>query len=1066
MPSHLEIARRAQRMVAAGLGILVAALLGHPCQGAEDFASEFPVPPQQQAAWSAQPDGTLDASFLRACRLLFEAGLADPRGCRYRSVLVQDYQRGWGDTPVQQVRLLEPMPDPREPIHAWVMPSTGSDTTYVIGWNGLVYPALWIGPEADLAADCAAMELAQPEPPPGRQMDQIGGDPASPGTTTIMQLHQHVLLPLKLCLLARLGYGKDVARMRQQLAESTTDGGADMQPGRDPLPTLAAAYLSDLMQRTLSARMLGDDRMALNSVRQIPRALEVLRVLDHGTQRFAPPPANWIAPWSQWREVLMDQEGRPYATLPPLLVASPHRNPYLGWELRDPAQPTVPLRHAQDPTATTPAATALRIRRLIDNLDNAAAPMPQTFWCTTREDLLCAPNVWALVDEGDQAIDPLFACLAHDQRLTRVISMQGEAIPVWWAAAACLEQLLHCDRSWPAFQPLVPDLSEDARQRILHHLQDLQAHPRDALEVAYRTLGNDTASQREWMMAAGGMTQWADEEHLPRLILVPTRDPSHLPRLVGEPLRHGHQPTVTELLERRLTTVLTQPPDTTLGDGRAASALADALAVWDGAAALPLLQRACHHLAALNHQWSNPDWEVLIKERTALGDASAGEEWASVLQALEPKGTMQEGPLLVACWLTPTPTVQATLAAVMAHWPVDDPGHLPLDHLIFTLPALQAWLQGRLQDTTPTLAVAPASTTAEERPLPVPITQRVCDVWCNALSAVNGFPLFPASGSIAARDATIAQALDLLRRYGPWYKARWQRDRALYSVRDTEYNYAWLVPPPLDHPATAADVRSGRALFALEEAERQRARVVTGLDASWDVRWPAFTEDFQEYEHVDIHHHRGVQRMLFNTGHVIQAEEIQTDLGLKRWIGLVLPHRLVRVDADALQLADQNLPEGWHLAWDILDGAARDILGTARFGTHAPPVIGVQLRNTQLRDHAVPAWIANERSHEWWSAVRPELRRYRLMGTYSPVASPDDLHGWDPVPPLQPIRWVDHPDARGALPPGGYSAILPLHLDAWYPCLQPGFYAFRLGENARSASPTWTYFAVGATPAP
>ena len=41
---------------------------------------ELPRPPQQDAAWSS-PDADLPANYVSATQLLFEQGLADPRGC-------------------------------------------------------------------------------------------------------------------------------------------------------------------------------------------------------------------------------------------------------------------------------------------------------------------------------------------------------------------------------------------------------------------------------------------------------------------------------------------------------------------------------------------------------------------------------------------------------------------------------------------------------------------------------------------------------------------------------------------------------------------------------------------------------------------------------------------------------------------------------------------------------------------------------------------------------------------------------------------------------------------------
>lgn len=112
--------------------------------------AKLPVPPQQDAPWSMttkvpDPKGELKA----AVDAMFKLGIADPRGCAYHHLTVQE------DGKIHEAR-------------GWVLPASQDDTTrYAIGWNGLIYPVESIGKEADLAADVGILRKkgAFEEPP-------------------------------------------------------------------------------------------------------------------------------------------------------------------------------------------------------------------------------------------------------------------------------------------------------------------------------------------------------------------------------------------------------------------------------------------------------------------------------------------------------------------------------------------------------------------------------------------------------------------------------------------------------------------------------------------------------------------------------------------------------------------------------------------------------------------------------------------------------------------------------------------------------------------------------------
>ena len=89
----------------------------------------FPEPPQQRLAWTAATN-VISPAFASAARVLFDQGLADPRGCDYREIEIQVGEL-WSDAGV------------RVKTHGWVLPQAAAGPqTFAVCWNGLVYPVL------------------------------------------------------------------------------------------------------------------------------------------------------------------------------------------------------------------------------------------------------------------------------------------------------------------------------------------------------------------------------------------------------------------------------------------------------------------------------------------------------------------------------------------------------------------------------------------------------------------------------------------------------------------------------------------------------------------------------------------------------------------------------------------------------------------------------------------------------------------------------------------------------------------------------------------------------------
>ena len=139
--------------------------------------SSLPTPLMQHSRWTL-PETPLPTNYLSATRLLFEQGLADPRGCDYRVIEIGTGNVWSGDGGVVET-------------HGWVLPGR-PPPHFAVCWNGLVYPVVGVGTNADLEADVA----------------NLGTNGFTTWYSAIpegMSVSQGSLLGLKGCLLLRLG---------------------------------------------------------------------------------------------------------------------------------------------------------------------------------------------------------------------------------------------------------------------------------------------------------------------------------------------------------------------------------------------------------------------------------------------------------------------------------------------------------------------------------------------------------------------------------------------------------------------------------------------------------------------------------------------------------------------------------------------------------------------------------------------------------------------------------------------------------------------------------------------
>ena len=507
-------------------------------------AKALPPPPEQRSAWSAA-NSNLPTNYLSATAILFEQGLADPRGCKYQEIEVGTGSVWSGDGGVVKT-------------HGWVLPGH-AEPRFAVCWNGLIYPIVTIGTNADLAADVmmattngfVSWQSAMPEG---------------------MTLFPNALQGVQGCLLLRLG---DVDRataywvaLEHRGIESRNEMMRRFSPtnsfesanqiklsGADPYLTWASDWAWSLFDRMICAHQRGDERLALADARQLVAAQPLIEAecakrgfkrqpyYDSRRNKELQPYLNFLEQLTQLHADLerRDKEGT-------------RNNAILG-------------------VLTNITDQAERVRVLIRDLDLVQA---RQWGQPGGVNLADDPVVSALIGEGDAAVEPLLDCLEHDKRLTRSVSFGRDfhrgrtVLSVNNAAWVALRTILQA-----AFSN-ASDLSE-----YWNKYKSLK------LEERWYAILNDDAARNRWQEAAANIVQPENVTRFPGGFSTERPVPTNaVARLRGECLSGKRNPSVAELLTRHALEV----PTNNIGayDLAACCQMAEYLSKWDVRAALPV----------------------------------------------------------------------------------------------------------------------------------------------------------------------------------------------------------------------------------------------------------------------------------------------------------------------------------------------------------------------------------------------------------------------------------------------------------------------------------------------
>ncbi len=490
----------------------------------------LPEPPKQHEPWPAPSATGIPDYVVKVARLLFDAGLADPRGGEYREVEI--FNRHNEKNTMQ--------------THAWVFPGD-----FAVSWDGLVYRVKASGARANLDQDIRAIVAANPW---GGRMPIVFRRDPEPATAVFWSdlRRNQTLVPASIALLARLG--------RTDLAAQLWQSGPHEDEEGLWLAAAATAWFATAYSRLVGMFGTANDDEAADIAESIllwrSRVPESWRVRNNGVPKRIPD----ISFLDHVPDLLRDSQRR----------------------LRGPKRETVDLLAVgQDKTGSAEflkRPQAARIAYLIERLENVRGekmmwPGPLMYSGDPVFDLL--------KKEGDAAVEGLLAAYENDQRLTRTFdysrpwSIEYTPVPVHQVIEILLGDILGTAR-----------VQSSTPAELRAWWQQRKSTSRS--ERSFELLADDRASPAQWLEAADYLTTRSDLQWSEGGKMSPPGacDPKkNAPDVNGRELRTRQNPSVMELLAKRTASLAQSGSDV-------ACSMAVKAALWDLSAALPVLQQA------------------------------------------------------------------------------------------------------------------------------------------------------------------------------------------------------------------------------------------------------------------------------------------------------------------------------------------------------------------------------------------------------------------------------------------------------------------------------------------
>ena len=1046
--------------------LLFACRIVMPCAADEvappTFTGEaFPEPPAQHQPWTAPAKPTISAAFIDATRQLFDLGFPDPRGCEYRKVRIStgSIWGGGGDTPE---------------VCAWVLPARDdfNSRRFVIAWNGLIYPAISVGEQVDLRADieasCTGYETARKEAgdDPVKQSDLSRG-----GSTELSSTSDKYLGPIRICLLLRLNEQKLAERVWADCPSAASPGGFsnDAHPD-DPFLMLAGDWIWSHYDRAVTAHMRGEDHLALLDSRAL---LTLQRQVDDLGER---------------RGFEKDEhDGKRAKSFFEYLYALPVLAADESQRLKAPATPLQVINRIRDPKE--------RIKALVDHLSEVS---PRQWSQPGGVDLGSDPAIKALVNEGDAAVEPLLNCLDNETRLTRTVhfwrdssqwrSLVGEHEAAYVALSTLLDRSFYIAPTWTDdLSAMDPSERRELAKSVRAYWDKYKRFSRE--DRWFQALADDTADRDQWIQAAENIVRpanvEADRSSIPAGPLTMTRvtEPVEFTPAPqrGAVLRKHENPSVSDLLIKRIKSLSGGGDDEGNSNLQNAAALIDVLAAWDGEHSRQTLSAFSGTLRQRFRRTRESDaGRALIPQivrlylrRVEAGDQTALAEYAQWIVTVTPSDARDcTDTLFEPLWKYPESREIVDVADRLfngagSFWnPLlkvrkDAEGFVPLkilDTPAIGVKAIRAQLVRELDDHKEIGTVSVNSVADEGITLPwysiglsmadfadprrpkekAEIPFRVCDLVAWQLSRSGGFPYIELYWPLADKEAAIAKTRSVLLRYGD----RLQWTPLQDFLRKYSSDVETIAFAPLDHPATPAEVASGKAIFSFEPQSRlwkmraypMRARmptlqVVPGTTESWDIKTkkPTYAKVWQQ------------------EGFVWQAEEAIENGKWTRYFGFVGPGFIGKVSADQIEfpatLNEYWFPLGNGIEWRI---ERVEVSSDTRSHQQSSDDLRVRLliRNSRGISQSVPADWYRPDTHLLRDGF--ELQLQRDSGNPAKEGWGDD---WDKVPPTTPGGHFVPSAAGKILAPTEQFVAATIDLRQLFPISKDGLYQVILEQT-------------------
>jgi hypothetical protein len=697
----------------------------------------LPEPPKQHEPWQPPSSTSLPDFIVKVAGVLFDAGLADPRGGVYRQVEILD--RVNGKTTVQ--------------THAWLFPGD-----FAVCWNGLVYRVRSAGAGADLDRDVQTILSARPWSGRMPFIFEVRGesDRADAAFWSEMQTKQ-TIVPASIALLLRLGR-LDLAEKFWEAPETPAISGQPAGTHENEqglwLATAATAWFATAYGRLVEAFGVGQDQEAADVAGSIlewrSRVPDSWRVENNRSPKRVPD-ISFLDPVPQ-------------------LAADINRR------LREPAGRALDLQAISEDKDRRAEfwrmPQAARIRELIDRLDGAYCEklmFPGPLFCSFD------PDYVLLKQEGDAAVEALIEVYGNDQRLTRSFDY-GRPWSIVFTPVSVhhFVELLLGDMLGNA------TVAGKSAPELLSWWRQHQAG--DRAERSLEILASDQATPEQWLEATDFLTtrsdvQWSDTGKMRPPGACDPGKPA--PVVNGEQLRSRRNPSVSELLAKRVVALMAQGSDI-------ACSIAVKAALWDRNGALPVLKQAANlRSCRANH--------LVAVARLSLGDGNAAADWTAELPN-HPKFPPLLRQELAPLWMFPEDPVLEQLAeSLFGHddspwWPAKK--YADINSPLLAIPAYRRAVLSALEDSTVvgragrtsegylSFQVAnggggsPAPSTdprqaarGEQRPI------RAKDLVAWELSSLEGAPEFGLDWTTADKDAAIPALTNFLSTNGADLKA-------------------------------------------------------------------------------------------------------------------------------------------------------------------------------------------------------------------------------------------------------------------------------------------------------